>query len=200
MSLIYAEQRNDNETTLSGLATEDIPPGDLVTVTASGAELADANDHDRIDGIALNLEAGDHIARHPLDYEADVDDFVYQPAGNKDSHDLLPNEDDRVPVGGRFDGAAVYPRTVADTSGSLTAPSINYGDVVGVVDTSVGDAPNDPGAVVEEGYTNGATTFNRSNGNFLPLGRARGIEGGSSYPVTSFDTVLAMQVIRDAGL
>jgi len=102
MSLIYTEQRNDNETTLSGLATEDIEQGSLVTVTASGAELA--------------------------------------------------------------------------------------------------DAPNDPGAVVEEGYTNGATTFNRSNGNFLPLGRVRGIEGGSSFPVTAFGERLVFKVVRDKSL
>lgn len=208
MAYLYIENRY-SETPRYGPATENVPEGDLVTLTAAGAELADAGDHSHVGGIALNLEAGDNIADHEYDYATGIDQFVYKPAVNKDSDDMFPNKDDRPPVRGRIDGSGVCPRTtVESTAGTTAAPNIAEHAVVGVVDTSAADAPAAAGMIVEEGYVNNengdttSTTFSRSNGNFIPLGRAvapvDNNKGDGAFPVTTFDT--RVWVERDKSL
>lgn len=184
MAYLYIQNRL-SETPLYDDATEDIPEGDLVVQkTGGGAALADYNTADRISGIALHLEAGDHIASHEYDYETGIDKFVYEPSGNKDSDDMFSGEDDRVPVRGRLPGEHLFPRTITDSNAD--APSIDKHDIVGVVDASAGNAPsNAAGKIVEEGYSNSGTTFNRSNNNFIALGRA--VAADEAFPVSSTD-------------
>lgn len=197
MALLYIEER-DHDTPDYEHANEVIPEGDLLAREPGGGVVrADAGDYDRIDGIALHLEAGDHIAAHEYDYNAGIDDFKYQPASDKVSTDFLPDVDDMVPVSGFGDSDHIRPRTIEDSG--ATAPSVGHWDVVGVVDSSVGDAPAGPeGQIVEEGYTNGATTFNRSNDNFVALGRADVLKDKDVDTVTSFDE--RVRVIRDKSL
>lgn len=110
------------------------------------------------------------------------------------------DEKDRVPFGGRKDGSQIKPLTIEESSDGITAPpSISHEDVVGIPDTTHGDAPSSPGRVVEEEYVNGNTVFSRANGNFLPVGIAnflpREINAGD---VTGFDEKIRVTV--DFGL
>ena len=95
------------------------------------------------------------------------------------------------------DSAVVYIRTLNDNG---TAPSIGHDDVVGVADS--GDANAAPadvdGRIVEEGYSNGGTTFNRSNGNFLAIGEAYRPAKQSGDNVTDFDTPVRVELYGSA--
>lgn len=187
MALIHIDGHN-GESIDTELASENIPEGDLVVrLAGGGVEVADASTHSEIDGIALNLEAGDNIANHPYDYRPGLDDFVYKPASNKDQDDMLPNTDDRVPILGQFEGAVPIPHTIKD-NGTDPAPAIDHNDVVGVAAVGANEQGEIQGRVVQEGYTdNGGTTYGRSStGAFLPLGKA-------DDAVSSFDTAVPVR-------
>jgi hypothetical protein len=58
----------------------------------------------------------------------------------------------------------IAPETPSDTS--VAEPDISAGETVGIVD--LGDGP----CIVEDGYTNGGTTYSeQGGGDFVPLGR-----------------------------
>lgn len=110
------------------------------------------------------------------------------------------SEKDRVPFGGREDGSQIKPLTIEESPDGITAPpSISHKDVVGIPDTTHGDAPSSPGRVVQEGYINATTEFCRDNDNFLLVGVAdflpREINDGD---VTGFDEKIRVTV--DFGL
>lgn len=163
----------------SGVANEDIDVGELVKHTTNGAELFDAQDAvEDWSGVADNPYSSDAIAK-------DEDDNSYGT--------YLSSENDFVVFGGDENDAEIKAKTVEETnSGVTTAPNITTHDVVGVVDTSDADAPDSKGRLVEEGYSNdenddaSSTTFNRSNNNFIAIGKYRGEDD-----VTSFDQVVS---------
>jgi len=67
--------------------------------------------------------------------------------------------------------------------------------LVGVVDDGSADAPAEMvGRIVEEGYSNGSTTFDRDTGNFIAIGEAYrpGQQNGDS--VTEFDTTVRVEL------
>jgi hypothetical protein len=158
----------------SGIADEAIKAGTFVDNGGSGVTLADAQNA-RVDGLALFSE--EFLVGEDED---DVVDEIYA-------------VDDRVKYAPFEGGAVIYGRTLKDEGGS--APSIGHEAVVGVIDTSVGDAPSGAaGRLVEEGYTNGATTFNRSNNNFVALGEAYRPGKQNNESVTDFDSVVRLQL------
>jgi hypothetical protein len=158
----------------SGLADETIKAGTFVFNGGSGVTLADAQDT-RIDGLALFSE--EFLVGE--DEDAVVDEEYS--TGNRVKY---------APYEG---GAVLYGRTPTDDGGA--APSIDHETVVGVVDTSVGDAPSGAaGRLVEEGYTNGATTFERANNNFVAVGEAYRPGKQNNDTVTGYDTVVRVQL------
>jgi hypothetical protein len=150
-------------------AGERIKVGSLVVAEGDGTvSLADAAAHDRFDGVAASPRRAEYIA----DEIDDPSDFTYQVDTSGDRYGGLTEDGPHlVPYGGGADDDVIKARTITD-AGTSTAPNVTDQDVVGFVDTSVGDAPDDAGRIVEEGYTNGATTFNESNNNFVAIGRA----------------------------
>jgi len=91
------------------------------------------------------------------------------------------------------DAAVVHIRTPED--GGQAAPAIGHKNVVGVVDDGSADAPAEMvGRIVEEGYSNGSTTFDRATGNFIAIGEAYrpGQQNGDS--VTEFDTTVRVEL------
>lgn len=169
----------------SRVVSTDIRTGEIgATDGSNGAEPFDAGSHgdDNLLGVATQPRRGDYIAE-----EEDVTtNYLYEAA-----------EDDRASFGGDEDRGVIKARTIEDAGGS--APSIT-GDrtVVGIIDSSDANAPSGAkGRLVEEGYTADAdgdgtsTTFNRTNGNFYPLGVAYRDES------TSYDEPVRVQVRRD---
>jgi len=156
----------------SGIADTDIYAGTIVSNEGSGVGLADAqNGIEAIDGLALYSET-----------------FM-----TAEDEDAVAEEkyasDERVKYAPLEDTLRGYGRTLTDDGGS--APSIGHEDVVGLVDTSVGDAPTgSKGRLVEEGYENGATTFNRSNSNFVALGEAYRPARSGGGTVDGYDEVV----------
>lgn len=95
------------------------------------------------------------------------------------------------------DAAVVNIRTPED--GGQSAPAVGHTDVVGVVDDGSGDAPAElVGRVVEEGYSNGSTTFNRSNSNFIAIGEAYRPGQQNGDAVTDFDTPVRVELYGSA--
>lgn len=165
----------------SRIAASDVEVGTLVIENGSdNVRKVTADTDSRFDGVADNPRSGDHIA---YDDEDVTDIGVY-----------LASEDDRVNYGGNADGDRIKVRTAQD-NGTDPAPSISDGDVVGFVDDTAvsGTGAEFEGRLVEEGYTdNGATTFDRSSGNFVAVGVAYKDEA------SSFDAPVRVEVL--AGL
>jgi hypothetical protein len=169
----------------SRLAAEDITVGSLVAENGSDQfQLADAQNDNRISYVADKNRRGDQIA-------FDEDDTLTFP------QTYSAADNNRVIAQQLADGDVIKTRTALDGGGNESAPSISDGDVVGVIDSSAGtlsDASAYHGRVVEEGYTDGEgtpTTYNRSNGNFVPLGVA------DKDSASSYDEVIRVMVQRD---
>jgi len=95
------------------------------------------------------------------------------------------------------DAAVVKIRTPTD--GGQTAPSIGHRDVVGIVDDGSADAPSNMiGRVVQEGYSNGTTTFDRATGNFIAIGEAYRPAKQNGSSVTDFDTPVRVELFGSA--
>lgn len=163
----------------SGVANSDVQAGQLVYDGTNGVEpfaYADAPD---LDGVAVY---------EPEYLAAEDEDAI--------SNEVYSASDgDRVPYGGNADGDVIKVRTIGSTGGP-SAPSISHGDVLGVVDSGDANAPADAdGRVVAEGYSNGGTTFNRSNNNFVAVGRAiRPNKQNDQGAVTAFDEPVRLDV------
>lgn len=162
----YVEQADRSPQ--SGVATEEVYAGELVY---DGPE-------DGLDVLTFadgNLNVG--LARYDAEEMAaetdeDVVEEVYSTGG-------------RVQFQPLESAAILKVRTVDDTGAD--APSIGHRDVVGIVDETDGDAPSSAGRIVEEGYSNGSTTFNRSNSNFKAVGRAYRPANRAGEAVTEYD-------------
>jgi len=155
----------------SGVAAEQVYAGELISDSAgSVAPLAFADGD--YDGLALY---------NPEFMAAEDEDDVrdeYAEAG--DLVQYAPDED----------SAVVHIRTPEDNG---TAPSISHGDVVGIADLG-----STEGRVVEEGYDDGATVYDRSNNNFLAIGEAVRPAKQSGDSVTDFDVPVRVELNAEA--
>jgi hypothetical protein len=169
---------------VSRTAGEDIDVGTLVVENGSDAyRRANAEDDSRLSHLAARPRRGDFIA---FDEDDTLSSFTYDAADN-----------DRVPGQPLVDGDLIKTKTAKDAGGNESAPSISDGDVVGVVDTSAGTLTSESeyeGRIVQEGYTDGEstpTTYNRSNDNFIALGKA------VKDSADSYDAVVRVRVNRE---
>ena len=177
----YVEQADRSP--LSAVANESIYAGELLHDDGDGADVATFADVDGDGHIGLARFDGEKMA---AETEEDVVEEVYD-SGQRTQYQPLEE-----------DGARVRIRTPEDNS-TDPAPSVGHQDVVGVVDASAlqGSAGEFQGRVVEEGYDDGTTTFNRSNGNFKALGVAYrpGLRANDS--VTAFDYPVRVRVFGE---
>lgn len=151
-------------------------PGELVYLQEGGGLKKAAFADGRIDGVIEDF-ADAHLADHEHDFRSGLDSFTY-------------DIDMMTQLGGYEDGSYMRVLTPTD-NGTDPAPNIQGWSVVGVADAGTAYA----GRVVEEGYTDAASTpvtYNRSNGNFLPLGLAYGNQ--ADVPETNYDSLV--HVIR----
>lgn len=164
----------------SGIANEAIKAGTLVHDEGAGVDLATFADGD-FSGVAeyseefLSAEDEDAIADES--YEAG----------------------DRVIYGGAEDAAVIKARTIAD-NGTDPAPSISHGDVVGIVDDTAvaGSGGEYQGRIVEEGYADSTpTTFDRSSGNLIAVGRAYRPGKQNGDTVTDYDEPVRIVVFGE---
>jgi len=151
----YVEQADRSPQ--SGLVTEEVVAGELISDDGDGVTVLTFADSGENAGLA-RYDA-QSFAR---EFDDDVRTPTYDP--NDDMRNRAQYQ--------RFEDSGIFRiRTIDDESAA--APAISHRDVVGYVDESEGDAPADAeGRLVEEGYTNGATTFDRSTGNFKAVGVA----------------------------
>ena len=154
----------------SGFASEDIPAGTAVYLSGGLASLADAAEHETIDGVADTPRRAEYIAG----FRHETSDFVYL-ADDPDPDNHAPLSDNNahlVPVGGGADGDYIKLKAMADVDGA-SAPDIGDGDVVGFIDTTVVDGvPDGAGHIVQEGYTDEEDNeYSREEDNFVAVGR-----------------------------
>lgn len=149
----YVEQADRSPQ--SGVANESIYAGELVHDDGDGVDgyvFADG-----VENVALARYDAQQMA---AEWEEDIVEEVYD-AGQRVQYQPLE------------DSAILRIRTPED-NGTDPAVSIGHRNVVGVVDASAlqGSAEEYQSRIVEEGYDDGTTTFNRSNSNFKAIGRA----------------------------
>ena len=164
-------------------AAEELHVGTIVTTDSNDMYVnADAQDN-RLDAVVTKPRSAPHIA---FDEDDEDPTRTYEADGR------------RAPALPLADGDVIKALTITETTdGVTTSPDISEGNVVGVVDTSNADAPDNAGRLVEEGYSNdenddaAATTFSRANGNFLALGVA---ERDSE---SKFDAAVRVRVNRE---
>lgn len=191
--ILYSKDSND-----SAMVSEKVLPGELVRHDPADGKLRVATGADgRVDGVAAGMESAAWVAEDEDDFRTNRSDFAYYPKGHADADKydgLFP-----VPYGGNTDEDELRLRTPTD-NGTDPAPTFGPNSVVGIADSDA----NFAGRVVQEGYTDGASTpvtYNRSNGNFLPIGTVSSAapeirENDGSY--SAFDSLL--HVDRDKGL
>jgi hypothetical protein len=153
----YVEQADRSPQ--SGIVNEIVKPGELVFDGGSGVDVLQFAD----DGANAALARFDAQA-----FAREYDDDVVTP--QYDPNDEQRNRAQYQPF---EDSAIVKVRTPEDNS-TDPAPSIGHRDVVGYVDASAvqGTADEFQGRIVQEGYDDGTTVFNRSNNNFKAVGVA----------------------------
>lgn len=139
----------------SGLANESIYAGELVSDEGAGVSVLTFGDS----GEGAGLARFDAEAMAAEDYDEVVEE-VY-------------DTDQRVQYQPFEDSAVVRIRTPED-NGTDPAPDIGHQNVVGIVDASAlqGTADEFQGRVVQEGYSDGTTTFDRASDNFKAVGVA----------------------------
>jgi len=169
----YVEQADRSP--LSGIVNEVITAGELISDTGSGVDkltFADSGD-----GAGLARYDATAFAR---DYDDDIRSPQYEPNDpQRERAQYQPLED----------SAIVKIRTPED-NGTDPAPAIGHKTTVGIVDASAlqGSADEYQGRIVEEGYDDGTTTFNRSNNNFKAVGVAYRPAKQAADTVTDYDS------------
>jgi len=168
MALIHA--RHTDKPPISEEPTEELAPGDIVTLEeGGGAHLTDPEDDDEAHGIVLNYEFGDNIADHPRDFRSGIDDFTYRPVDEDEYEDTL----NLAPIALFEDGATVRPYSIQNED--YPSPSIERHSTVGVIVDGEGDQQ-----VVEEGYEAGGETYSEDEGNFVAVGYAK-VAAGAEF-------------------
>jgi hypothetical protein len=149
----YVEQADRSPQ--SGLANEVIEPGELVHDAGAGVDVLTFSDG--VENVGLARYDAQAFAR-------EYDDQVVE-----DQYEV----DQRVQYQPFEDSAVVKVRTPKD-NGTDPAPTIAHRSVVGYVDASAvqGSADEFQGRIVEEGYSDGTTTFDRASDNFKAVGVA----------------------------
>lgn len=146
-------------------STSNIYEGDFVVRSGDTVVLADPASHSEWDGIVPNLDRGDHLAEHDEDYT----EPQYEGDGTFGGSD-------RVRYAPQEKVSVVHGWTPHDDA--APAPNISREDTVGIIlmdGSSFGSARP---VLVEKGYTadpdgdGSDTTYNESNGNFIPVGDA----------------------------
>lgn len=177
MTFQYIESRD--RSMRSGKAAEEIRPGNLIRKESGG--VYNATNTDGADGVALGVGAAAWAAESDDDFRSSptgdaLANFTYKPASAKTGEESEEDWDDRVPYADlNEDGQRLRLRLPEEDTVATTAPNVTGEAVVGVIDEY-------PGRLVEEGYTadftddstSNPTTYNQSNGNFTPIGKARG--------------------------
>jgi hypothetical protein len=169
----YVEQADRSPQ--SGVVDEIITAGELISDAGTGVSklvFADGGENAglaRYDGTAFARDYADD-ARQPQ-YEPDDpqrERAQYQP----------------------FEDSAVVKIRTPEDNGTDPAPAIGHKTTVGIVDASAlqGSADEYEGRIVEEGYDDGTTTFNRSNSNFKAVGVAYRPAKQAADSVTTYDT------------
>lgn len=153
----YVEQADRSPQ--SGVANEDIYAGELVHDDGDGVDAYVFADG--VENVALARYDAQAMA---AEWEEDIVEEKYV------ASDETRNRVQYQPL---EDSAILRIRTPED-NGTDPNVSIGHRNVVGVVDASAlqGSAAEYQSRIVEEGYDDGTTTFNRSNGNFKAIGRA----------------------------
>jgi len=171
----YIDQ--SDRSVLSGVASEEVFAGELVVSNDGSVSVLSFADGD-YDGLAVY----DPEFMAAEDEDAIANDAV-------ESGDL-------VRFAPKESAARLYIRTPRD--GGQDAPAISHDSVVGFVDDGSGDAPAEMvGRIVEEGYSNGTTTFNRSNDNFIAVGEAYRPAQQNGETVTEFDVPVRVELYGD---
>lgn len=166
----------------SAVAGEDLLVGLLVEAEGDGTVTAVDDTSTRIDGVVASPRAEAYIAEE-MD---DATDFEYK-ANVTDGYALAGAH--LVPFGGYEDGARVKVRTILDPEDvDADAVALDHDTIVGVAQVADTDYN---GRVVQEGYSDGTTTYSRANSNFLALGA---VLRDSS---TSFDDIVRVEVRKD---
>lgn len=172
---LYVEQ--SDRAYQSGRASEQIFAGELVHSDGGAVSRASYSDGE-YSGLALydpEFMAAD-----------DEDDVTDESVESGDIVRYAPDED----------AAVVYVRTVKDEGND--APAIGHGTVVGIPDSGDPNADDVDGRIVEEGYSNGGTTFQRSNDNFLAIGEAYRPAKQNGDDVTEFDAPVRVELYGSA--
>jgi len=169
----YVEQADRSP--LSGVVDEVITAGELISDTGSGVSkltFADSGE-----GAGLARYDATAFAR---DYDDDVRLPQYEPNDpQRERAQYQPLED-----------SAIVKIRTAEDNGTDPAPAIGHKTTVGIVDASAlqGSADEYEGRIVEEGYDDGTTTFNRSNNNFKAVGVAYRPAKQAGDTVTDYDS------------
>lgn len=172
----YVEQADRSPQ--SGVANETIYAGELAHDGGSGVDVLTFGD-DGSNAVLARYDAEEMSA----ETMEDVAEPLYE-AGERVQYQPLE------------DAAVLRIRTTQDDASA--APSIGHRDVVGIVDEGAADAPaNVKGRLVEEGYSNGTTTFNRSNNNFKAVGRAYRPAKRAGEPQTRLDYPVRVIVFNE---
>jgi hypothetical protein len=153
----YVEQADRSPQ--SGLATEVVEPGELV--------------HDDGDGVQVLTFADDGANAALARYDAQAFAREYDDDVVPEEYDPNDEQRNRVQYQPFEDSAVVKVKTPKD-NGTDPAPTVSHRSVVGYVDASAvqGSADEFQGRIVEEGYSDGTTTFDRASGNFKAVGVA----------------------------
>lgn len=168
----------------SAVAGEDILVGLLVEEQGDGTVDVVDDSSTRWDGIADLNHRGGFIAE---DWD-DPSDFTYDASASN----VL---DKLVAYGGNEDGAKLQCRTIKDPEdGDADALSVDDGTVVGVAQVADADYY---GRVVQEGYSDGTTTYDRATGNFIPVGVATQNSNQSYHATVGFDDLVRVEVRDD---
>ena len=149
----YVEQADRSPQ--SGVANEDVYAGELVHDDGDGVDAYVFADG--LENVGLARYDAEAMA---AEWEEDIVEEKYE-SGERVQYQPLE------------DSAILRVRTPED-NGTDPAVSIGHRDVVGVVDASAvqGTAAEFQSRIVEEGYSDGTTTFDRASGNFKALGVA----------------------------
>jgi len=168
----YVEQADRSP--LSGVANEAVYAGELVHDDGAGVDVLTFAATDEDDGhVGLARFDAEKMA---AETEEDVVEEVYD-SGQRVQYQPTAEGEARVRV-----------RTPED-NGTDPEPAVGHQTVVGVADATAlqGSAGEFQGRVVEEGYNDGTTTFNRANNNFKALGVAYRPGLRANEDVTDFD-------------
>lgn len=133
---------------------------------------------DGVDGVALGLSTLEWVAEESYDWRDNPKGDLLQ------NFTYTKNDDHPMPYADLTEDGQRLRLRLPEKGG--TAPNVTQRDILGVTDLY-------EGRLVQEGYSDGGTTYSRQKGNFVPVGFARGT--APTVPVNQFDELV--HVITD---